>query len=308
MSIVRCRRGILLAGGSGSRMLPATRAVSKQMLPVYDKPMIYYPLSVLMLAGIREILIISSKPHLPSFQRLLGDGKEWGLSLQYVEQSKPRGIADAFLLGSDFIKDEPVALILGDNIFFGQGFPSMLAEAVVREPGATVFASPVSDPERYGVVQLDDKKKPLSIEEKPKQPKSNLAITGLYFYDAEVTEIARELTFSARGELEISDVNQIYLDRGQLFVQPLPQAFTWIDAGTPTSLLRASNLVAAEEQRQSSKIACLEEIAFRQGFLTDKELLRIADASPSEYGDYLRQVIVSYHCTHREKGATDLHG
>jgi glucose-1-phosphate thymidylyltransferase len=283
-------KGIILAGGSGSRLYPATLAVSKQLLPVYDKPMIYYPLGVLMLAGIRDILIISTPADLPRFEAMLGDGKAFGISLSYAEQAKPNGLAEAFILGREFVGDGPAALILGDNIFYGAGLVELVREAAARDKGATVFAYSVEDPERYGVVAFDESGKATSIEEKPEEPKSNWAITGLYFYDNDVLSIAAGLKPSARGELEISDVNRAYLDRGDLSVTRLGRGFAWLDTGTHDSLHDASSYVRTIEKRQGLKIMCLEEIALELGYLTPDEVRARADKlGKTDYADYLRR-------------------
>jgi glucose-1-phosphate thymidylyltransferase len=288
-------KGILLAGGSGSRLYPLTRAVSKQLLPVYDKPVIYYPLSVLMLAGIREILVISTPRDLPVIRDLLGDGAQWGLSFTYQVQPTPGGIAQAFLLGADFITDEPVCLILGDNIFFGHDLMPMLLEAAKLQQGACVFAYRVVDPERFGVVEFDKDLRAVSIEEKPAKPRSNWAVTGLYFYDRQVVDIARGLQPSARGELEITDVNRHYLRQSELTVKPLGRGVVWLDTGTHDSLLKASQFVQTLEQRQGLKFACIEEIALVKGFIDAAQFERLLDpCAKSDYGAYLRRVLAEH--------------
>ncbi|MBD8555131.1 glucose-1-phosphate thymidylyltransferase RfbA [Rhizobium sp. CFBP 8762] len=285
-------KGIILAGGSGTRLHPMTLVTSKQLVPVYDKPMIYYPLSTLMQAGIRDILIISTPKDLPNFQALLGDGLKWGISLSYAEQPCPDGLAQAYIIGADFVGDSPSCLILGDNIFHGHGVNDLFKSAIAQNDGATVFAYHVSDPERYGVVEFDKEKKAISIEEKPEQPKSNWAVTGLYFYNKEVVDIAANLKPSARGELEITDVNRVYLQRGQLSVQELGRGYAWLDTGTPDSLLDASEFVATLERRQGFKISCPEEIAYRLGFIDAGQLERIASYfGKSDYGRYLRHLL-----------------
>ena len=281
-------KGIILAGGSGTRLYPITKGVSKQLLPIYDKPMIYYPLSVLMLAGIREVLIISTPDDIDGFKRLLGDGQELGIDISYAVQPSPDGLAQAFIIGEEFIGDSNVCLVLGDNIFYGQGFTPLLRQAVNRQKGATVFGYQVKDPERFGVVAFDEDKRAISIEEKPTQPKSNYAVTGLYFYDNDVIEIAKKVKPSDRGEVEITTVNQMYMERGDLNVELLGRGFAWLDTGTHESLLEAAQFVETIEKRQGYKVACLEEIALNNGWLTKQQVAEIGQSmSKNAYGQYL---------------------
>ncbi len=281
-------KGIILAGGRGTRLHPLTLSVSKQLLPVYDKPMIYYPLSMLMLAGIREILVISTPEDLPLFRRLLGNGEKWGMQFVYAEQAEPRGLADAFIVGQDFIGDNPACLILGDNIFFGHGLSEQVRRAAEIKDGGVIFAYPVRDPQRYGVIEFDEQGRALSLEEKPVNPRSNFAVPGLYFYDQRIVSFAKALKPSVRGEIEITDLNKIYLEMGQLHVESLGRGTAWLDAGTHESLLQASNFIQAVQDRQGIMIACLEEIAYRMGYISLNDLTKLAEAyTGNSYGDYL---------------------
>lgn len=285
-------KGVILAGGSGTRLHPITLAVSKQLAPIYDKPMIYYPLSALLLAGIRDILIISTPHDLPMFRRLLGSGEKWGVRFSYAEQATPNGLAQAFVIGADFVDGDRAALVLGDNIFYGAGFGNLLSAAVAQKTGATVFAYHVPDPERYGVVDFDAEGRARSIEEKPIKPRSNWAVTGLYFYDDDIVDIAKTIRPSARGEYEITDINRAYLERGDLHVQKMGRGFAWLDTGTPDSFIDAANFVRAIERRQGLRICCPEEIAFEKGFIDSQQLGRLADElGKSNYGKYLRDIL-----------------
>jgi len=285
-------KGIILAGGAGTRLHPMTLSLSKQLLPVYDKPMIYYPLSTLLLAGIQDILVISTPEDLPRFRKLLGGGEKWGIKISYAEQSRPEGIAQAFIIGQNFIADDGVCLILGDNVFFGHGLAKSLQTVANRQAGATIFAYYVKNPERYGVVEFNHRGEAISLEEKPKKPKSNYAVTGLYFYDNRVVDIASKLQPSARGELEITDVNKVYLEMKALMVETMGRGMAWLDTGTPGSLLKAANFVEVIEHRQGMKIACVEEVAWRMGYIDDKQVRKLAEnLGKSDYGQYLLNIL-----------------
>lgn len=287
-------KGIILAGGSGTRLYPITKSVSKQLMPVYDKPMIYYPLTTLMLAGIRDILVITTRHDSEGFQHLLGDGSHWGVAISYAIQDQPNGLAEAFIIGADFVAGGPSALVLGDNIFYGHGLPELMRRGAMRQKGAEVFACHVQDPERYGVIEFDNEKRAISIEEKPDKPRSNWAVSGLYFYDEQVVDIAANLKPSDRGELEITDVNRAYLERGQLSVSLLGRGYAWFDTGTPDSLLEASQFVATLEKRQGFKIACPEEVAFGLGYIDERQLGKLATQSgKGTYGQYLQSILSS---------------
>ena len=286
-----CKKGIILAGGTGSRLYPLTRVISKQLLPIYDKPMIYYPLSTLMLAGVRDLLIISSPQDIGHFQSLLGSGEQLGISIRYAVQEKPEGLAQSFIVGREFIGNDPVALVLGDNIFYGQGFRSMLRRAASQSTGATVFGYPVKDPERYGVVAFNEQGEPTELVEKPADPPSNYAVPGLYFYDNQVVEIASNLQPSARGEYEITDVNKEYLSRGELRVELFTRGFAWLDTGTHETLIQAGDFVQTIEQRQGLKIACIEEIAYLMGYIDRQQLASLAQQIPNQYGQYLKEIV-----------------
>lgn len=286
-----CKKGIILAGGTGSRLYPLTRVISKQLLPIYDKPMIYYPLSTLMLAGVRDLLIISSPQDIGHFQSLLGSGEQLGISIRYAVQEKPEGLAQSFIVGREFIGNDPVALVLGDNIFYGQGFRSMLRRAASQSTGATVFGYPVKDPERYGVVAFNEQGEPTELVEKPVAPPSNYAVPGLYFYDNQVVEIASNLQPSARGEYEITDVNKEYLSRGELRVELFTRGFAWLDTGTHETLIQAGDFVQTIEQRQGLKIACIEEIAYLMGYIDREQLASLAQQIPNQYGQYLKEIV-----------------
>ena len=300
-------KGIVLAGGLGTRLLPVTKALSKQLIPVYDKPMVYYPLSVLMLGGIRDILVVSTPTDLPAFERQLGDGSQWGVALHYARQPNPNGLAEAFLIGESFIGEDPVCLILGDNIFFGNGFSQQMQRSARLTNGAIVFCYYVSDPQRYGVIAFDDRGHPIDIQEKPDDPPSNYAVTGLYFYDNQVVQVAREIRPSARGELEITDVNRAYLRRGALKVEILGRGIAWLDTGTNRSLLQASHFVEVVESRQGLKVGCPEEVAWRMGFIDTEQLGRLADSmAGSDYGEYLSDLIRTQDRPYR--GDIGIHG